>query len=384
MKDERLTYYEFFAGGGMARLGLGENWTCEFANDICPKKGTAYKNNFQPANELLIEDINKVSYDMLPDHADLAWASFPCQDLSLAGNNGGIHAPRSGTFWAFAKLITELKEQRRPVPLLVIENVAGLITSKKGNDFKKVISTLVDMGYRVGPLIIDAVNFVPQSRPRLFVACVFNTEGVPDSMISADHNPMWHTKALVNAYNRLPKKVQRSWIWWNLPVPNQHVPDLKDIIESKPTGVKWHTQVETKKLLSMMSPTNRRKLQAVKKMGTFEVGTIYKRTRKDEQGNGIQRAEVRFDGISGCLRTPAGGSSRQLIMTVEANKIRSRLLSPREAARLMGVPDTYVLPERYNDAYKVMGDGLAVPAVHWLQQHILTPIARQRLMEGAA
>jgi DNA (cytosine-5)-methyltransferase 1 len=56
-----------------------------------------------------------------------------------------------------------------------------------------------------------------------------------------------------------------------------------------------------------------------------------------------QRAEVRFDDISGCLRTPAGGSSRQTVLIVEGKQVRSRLLSPREAARLMGVPDDYPL-----------------------------------------
>jgi DNA (cytosine-5)-methyltransferase 1 len=55
--------------------------------------------------------------------------------------------------------------------------------------------------------------------------------------------------------------------------------------------------------------------------------------------------------------------------------IRSRLLSPREAARLMGVPDTYKLPENYTEAYHLMGDGLVVPVVRWLEQHLLHSLA---------
>ena len=67
------------------------------------------------------------------------------------------------------------------------------------------------------------------------------------------------------------------------------------------------------------------------------IGALYRRTRV-ENGVKVQRAEVRFDGVAGCLRTPSGGSSRQYILLVEGDKIRSRLLSARETARLMGLP----------------------------------------------
>lgn len=104
------------------------------------------------------------------------------------------------------------------------------------------------------------------------------------------------------------------------------------------------------------------------------VGGIYKRTRLDENGRKVQRAEVRFDDVAGCLRTPAGGSSRQLILVVEGNKVRSRLISSRETARLMGLPDEYELPENYNEAYHLTGDGVAVPVVRFLAEHILGPV----------
>jgi DNA (cytosine-5)-methyltransferase 1 len=83
---------------------------------------------------------------------------------------------------------------------------------------------------------------------------------------------------------------------------------------------------------------------------------------------------VRFDDISGCLRTPAGGSSRQTLIVVEDGKVRSRLLSSREAARLMGLPDTYKLPQNYNEAYHLAGDGVVVPVVRHLAAHLLEPL----------
>ena len=110
--------------------------------------------------------------------------------------------------------------------------------------------------------------------------------------------------------------------------------------------------------------------------GRRTVGTIYRRTRTDENGRKRQRAEVRFDDTAGCLRTPAGGSSRQTILVVEGKTVRSRLLSPREAARLMGLSDDYRLPERYNDAYHVCGDGVCVPVVRHIASRLLEPLLR--------
>lgn len=114
------------------------------------------------------------------------------------------------------------------------------------------------------------------------------------------------------------------------------------------------------------------------------IGGIYRRTRPDGSGGKVQRAEVRFDNISGCLRTPAGGSSRQTILVVEESRVRSRLLSPREAARLMGLPDDYILPRNYNEAYHLAGDGVAVPVVRFLAERILEPVLLYSGAERAA
>ena len=127
-----------------------------------------------------------------------------------------------------------------------------------------------------------------------------------------------------------------------------------------------HAGGDASYLLSLMSDVNRGKVAAAQRSGRRVVGTVYRRTRPDEDGGKRQRAEVRFDDVAGCLRTPAGGSSRQTILVVEGETVRSRLLSPREAARLMGLRDDYRLPERYNDAYHVCGDGVCVPVVRYL------------------
>ena len=156
---------------------------------------------------------------------------------------------------------------------------------------------------------------------------------------------------------------------WLAPVPTYKRTPLSRIIEPNPVGVRWHTPSETEYLLSLMSETNIEKVRNAQRCPGQHVGFVYKRIRE-----GIQRAEVRFDGIAGCLRTPKGGSSRQTVMIVEGGTLRSRLLSPKEIARLMGA-DNFILPGKYNEAYKAMGDGVVVPVVRWLSDELLAPLA---------
>ncbi len=367
------SYYEFFAGGGMARAGLGEAWTCLFANDIDAKKGASYIANWGDEH-LKMADVATVETKDLPGTANLAWASFPCQDLSLAGAGAGLNGKRSGTFWPFWRLVQKLGEEGRAPSLVVLENVCGALASHDGKDFAAIANAIVGGKYRIGALVMDAVRFVPQSRPRLFIVCVHESLSIPDRLIADEPDPSWHPPHLTNAYKKLSSRSKAAWAWWHLPAPPARSVTFSDLIEDEPQGVSWHTSEETRYLLSLMSPINRKKVEQAKKMGCRIVGGIYKRTRQDEKGKRLQRAEVRFDDISGCLRTPVGGSSRQSIIVVEGKSVRTRLLSPREATRLMGLPDSYKLPQKYNEAYHLAGDGVVVPVVRFLAANILEPL----------
>lgn len=368
-------FYEFFAGAGLARAGLGPGWSCIFANDIDRKKAASYIENWGPAG-FLQADVAKLSPSNLPGVADLAWASFPCQDLSLAGSGAGLEGKRSGTFWPFWRLMTGLAAEGRVPTLIVLENVCGTLTSHGGGDFAAIASAIVEAGYRFGALVIDAVQFVPQSRPRLFIVAARADAQAPSEVTQALPGHAWMTKSLVAAVDSLPKPVRNECLWWHLPGPTPRKEALADLIDDRPEGVAWHSSQETGRLLGMMTAVNRAKVEAASATGQRIVGTIYRRTRPDGNGGKTQRAEIRFDGIAGCLRTPQGGSSRQTVMLVEGRSIRSRLLAPREAARLMGLPDTYRLPNNYNEAYHLSGDGVAVPVVRHLAEHILEPVLR--------
>lgn len=376
--DKKPEFIEFFAGGGLARLGLGKNWECTFANDFSSKKANAYRENFNGASELYVEDVWNINSSIIPGNPVLAWASFPCQDLSLAGNGKGLDAERSGSFWGFWRIIQELRNDARQVPIIVLENVIGLLDSKQGKDFSRICQALADGGYFFGALAIDAVRFVPQSRPRLFIIAISKTTILSKTLHSKTPESPWHTDKIFSAYENLKPNLKEHWIWWSLPTPPHRKTVLADIIENDPYLVAWHSKSETAKILGQMSDLNLEKVKEAQQAGVPQIGTVYRRTRS-ENGVRRQRTEVRFDGISGCLRTPIGGSSRQIIIIVNGDLIKTRLLSPREAARLMGVSNNYKLPNHYNDAYHIMGDAVAVPVVGWLEKHLLYPLAVQQV-----
>lgn len=375
------TFYEFFAGGGMARAGLGDDWECLFANDIDAKKGSSYAANWG-SQRLRIGDVGQLATADVPGRADLAWASFPCQDLSLAGDYVGLRGKRSGTFWLFWSLMEALSAEQRAPAVIVLENVCGALTSHGGKDFGAIGAALVEAGYRFGAVVIDAKRFVPQSRPRLFIVAAQKRLAAPTSITRTEFDPLWHPSNLVGAYEKLPDKVKAAWVWWHLPVPPPRQLNFSDVIDDDPEGVEWHGAAETRRLLSMMSPLNRKKVRQAINLGSRVVGGIYKRTREDDDGNRAQRAEIRFDDVAGCLRTPVGGSSRQSIMVVEKERVRTRLLAPREAARLMGLPEDYRLPEKYNEAYHLVGDGVVVPVVRFLAASVLEPLLAGEINRG--
>ena len=379
----RFTFYEFFAGGGMARAGLGAGWSCLFANDFDPAKGVAYVANWG-RESLRIGDIHKLDAGDLPGCADLAWASFPCQDLSLAGAKAGLSGARSGAFWAYRNLIAKLVDEGRAPAILALENVVGALTSQGGRDFGVLCEALHALGYRVGAMVIDAALFTPQSRPRLFVVAVRGDLRLPRELTGRAPDPALAPPALLRARAMLSADVLNDWVWWAPPAPAARNTELTDVIEHDPADVVWHTLEQTQRLLDLMSPANLAKMHAAQAKGVMQVGAIYRRTRADGAGGKAQRAEVRFDGLAGCLRTPGGGSSRQLLIFVEGASIRSRLLCGREAARLMGLADDYHLPKRYTEAYHLLGDGVAPPVVRHLAQHIFEPLLQATTQRGAA
>ena len=366
----------------MARAGLGAEWRCLFANDFDRKKARFYRRNWPDGDVLKVADVQSLAASDLPGQADLSWASFPCQDLSLAGGGAGLRGDRSGTFWPFWRLMLNLAVEGRAPGVVVLENVPGTLTSHGGRDFSAICAALREGGYRCGALVVDASRFVPQSRPRLFVVAASGDRDIPSGLAADGPSDPWHTRSLRAAHGCLPVADAANWVWWSLPAPPPRRAAVADLIEEHPADVNWHASSETQRLIGMMSDVNLDKVERARRANGRMVGTIYKRTRRDGCGVRTQRAEVRFDGVAGCLRTPAGGSSRQLVMVVDRGGVRTRLISGRETARLMGLSDGYELPSNYNEAYHLTGDGVVVPVVRHLAEHLLEPLVARRPLEA--
>lgn len=364
-----FTALDFFAGSGLVRLGLAPEFETIWANDNCAKKQATYIAN-HPLDDFLLADIQHLKGDDVPS-ADLAWASFPCQDLSLAGNLGGIRTgTRSGLFWDWIRILLEMQEHGKKPSILVAENVVGFIVAEQGKHFKEAYYALRGLGYRLGAVVVDANSFVPQSRRRAFVIAV--AENIPlNGLIQPSPSNQFHPKNLVKTSSVVNDP---EWIWWSLPSPRTSRHTFSDLCER---DVPCDSPSKTRELCSMLSPVNKRKLDTAKKANTFFAGTAYRRTRPDEAGNRTQRLEIRFDGVAGCLRTPNGGSSRQTVIIVDHGSVRSRLMTVRECARLMGAPDSYEIRGSYNDGYRAMGDAVAVPVTRWLTRHLLAPLAER-------
>lgn len=370
--NQTLTALDFFAGSGLATQALKDFFSVIWANDICPKKADVYLANHSAIKSTTVTSYESKSMEngtktfSLGDIAaiegkyfpkvSLSWASFPCQDLSLAGNLKGIDGKRSGTVWHWLRIMDEMIE--RP-DILVAENVTGLLSSHNGKHYRALHTKLVERGYKVGPLVLNAASWLPHSRPRVFIVAVKDSVDITGLNL---YEPDWtHTTAAINASQGLD-----NLVWWKLPKPKKRSKNLADIIE-------FDAPVEnlkaSQRTLSLIPKSHKDKLD--KTINQLKAIPGYKRTREQ------QVLELRFDGIAGCLRTPQGGSSRQWLILKPNGHYVSRLITVREAARLMGASDSYLLPGGYNDGYKAMGDAVAVPVVRHLAKHLLIPLTRR-------
>ena len=214
------TMHEFFAGSGLVAYGLKGMFNPVWANDISEQKAAVYTANFGKEH-FVLDDIKNIKGTEIP-YANMSWASFPCQDLSLAGSLGGIHASRSGLVWEWLRILDEMVEQPK---ILAVENVTGLLSTNDGENYSVLHHAFIKRNYRCGVIVINASCFVPQSRPRVFIIAVKKGYKIPDSLIGT--GPCWlHNKAATELGTRLP-----DWIWWNTDKPPHRNQTVKDIVD---------------------------------------------------------------------------------------------------------------------------------------------------------
>lgn len=363
-----VTFAEFFAGIGLVRLGLEKSgWKCLFANDIDPAKLEMYRAQFPDCDgHFVLDDIRNVDIRALP-HVDMATASFPCTDLSLAGARAGLAGDHSSALWPFLELLHKLDHMRPK--LVMLENVTGFLTSHGGGDFKSTLCALNRLGYAVDTFVLDAVHFVPQSRPRLFVV------GVQRRVLGVGERPKRAPRFFESALRPaaladfIYANPDVRWELRELPDPPKRSQSLVDVLEPlEDSAPEWWSESRAEYLLNQMSDRHRLVADDMIKGKQMSYGTVFRRVR-----NGKSMAELRTDGIAGCLRTPKGGSGRQILFAAGKGRFRARLLTARECARLMGADD-FPITCALNQALFGFGDAVCVPVIDWIAVNYLNPV----------
>ena len=348
--DDEKARGRVFCGNWARSHGAGACWLGGFlSNDIAPEKLAIYRDNFS-SEEFLLGDIVKLEADRIPE-ISLATASFPCIDLSLAGNRSGLNGTHSSAYWHFYRVLKEMGA-RRPMCIL-LENVVGLLSSNGGHDLRSILVSLNKLGYANDILMVDAVHFVPQSRERLFVIASLLPSRVPRISSLPIHQARPH-----QITEFIHKHSDLQWSHLILPPLPTRKYDLEDLIErfSLSSSVWWDCRRQNH-LFTQMSVLHKERLQELTQSRKAVFATVYKRVRS----SGC-RAEIRTDGVAGCLRTPRGGSSKQFVIQAGKGQWRVRNMTAREYARLQGVPDTFNITVPYIQALWGFGDAVCVPA----------------------
>ncbi len=354
---------EFFAGIGLARLGMSRaGIDVVWSNDMSPTKYAMFERHFGTSSDhtFLVEDLGKVSRESLPENTDIAWASFPCTDLSIAGGRAGLHRGiASSTFWHFIKVLSKLGSARPPV--VALENVTAFATSHSGQDIASAIRSLNGLGYSVDVLSIDARRFVPQSRPRLFLI------GTSAPVVSVTQPSPLRPDWLAPIFD------DPGLVTHKMQVPGPP-PILKDGLSSYLESLgdddpRWWSAERVDAFVGSLSDLQYERFRGLRDGKTDTARTAYRRMRQ-----GTPRWELRSDGVAGCLRTSSGGSSKQAVVFLGQGDARIRWMTPREYASLMGAPDYPIDGVKEHHAYSGFGDAVCAPVVEWLSVNYLVPL----------
>jgi DNA (cytosine-5)-methyltransferase 1 len=301
--DIMLTFIDLFAGIGGTRIAFEKaGCKCVFSSEWDRFAQITYEKNFgkKPAG-----DIRKIESSQIPDH-DILVAGFPCQPFSISGVSKknslgkphGFNDPTQGTLFFEIKRILIDKNPKA----FLLENVKNLKSHNKKNTFKVIMDTLEnELGYNVYFKVLDAVNYVPQHRERIFIV------GFKE-----------------NLEFKFPDfKPKRK-------------PRFEDILE-KNVDAKYTLSDHLWKYLQ-----------------------DYARKHK-EKGNGFGFGLTNLKGHSRTLSARYYKDGSEIL--IPQNGKNPRRLTPRECARLMGFPDSFVIPVSDTQAYKQFGNSVVVPLV---------------------
>jgi DNA (cytosine-5)-methyltransferase 1 len=317
----KFKFIDLFAGIGGIRLAYQNmGGKCVFTSEWNNYAKKTYEANF---GEVPFGDITKVKESEIPDH-DILLGGFPCQPFSIAGvskknalgrAHGFLDETQGTLFFDIARII----QHKRPKAFM-LENVKNLVSHDKGKTFKIIANTLKELGYSVHYRVLDGKHFVPQHRERIII--------VGFDMKVFDGKEKF-------AFPELPKP-QRA---------------VKEILEAK---------VDAKYTLT-------------DKLWAYLQAYSDKHKAK---GNGFGYGLVDLDGITRTISARYYKDGAEILIPQKGKN--PRRLTPREAARLQGFPDEFIIPVSDTQAYKQFGNSVTVPLMQAVAERVVKEVAKKK------
>jgi len=310
-KNAKYKMIDLFAGIGGTRLGF--QLTNQVENVFSSEWDNFSKKTYR-ANfgETPYGDITKINAEDIPNH-DILVGGFPCQAFSRAGKKMGFNDTRGTLFFEIVRIL-----QKKKPKAFLLENVRNLKSHDNGKTYKTIMNTLNEIGYNTHTMVFKARDFgVPQNRERIYI-------------VGFD-----------------PKQVNKSECFI-APEPRNVPTKLGNILEKN---------VDDKYTISdkLWEGHQRRKI-ANKKAGK---GFGYSLFNSESSYTNTLSARYYKDGSE--------------ILISQKNK-NPRKITPREAARLQGFPDQYIIPVSNTQAYKQFGNSVAVPVIYAIANQILNKL----------
>lgn len=320
IKEKRLegfTFIDLFAGLGGFRLALESlGAKCVYSSEWDNEAQNVYEKNFGVRPE---GDITKVDEKDIPAH-DILCAGFPCQPFSISGKRRGFNDSRGTLFFDVARIVKEKKPK-----VVFMENVKNFATHENGRTLEVVKATMEELGYSFHQKVLNAVDFgIPQKRERIYMVCFRKDANFKDF--------------------DFPKPFELTRHLEDFLIKNEE--NVDDLYVSR-------DDVRMSKTADDSYSSNSVRLGIVNKGG---------------QGERIYSAK----GVAITLSANGGGVFAKTGGYLINGKVRK--LHPRECARIMGYPDTYIMSDKPNQAYKQFGNSVVVDVLQLIGQQICAAI----------
>ena len=295
-------------------------------------------------------DINAIREDELP-YFDLLCGGFPCQSFSIAGKRGGFADTRGTLFFDIARILQAKKPR-----LLLLENVKGLLSHDNGNTFKRIISTLDELGYDLQWQVLNSKNFgVPQNRERVFI--VGHLRGTP--------RPEVFPIGIGEGINS-KQDAQGNDVAHTLQCGDKH---RGSYICEKPKIIAHYGHKNKNAVEMDISPTLKAQSHGHEPM-VIKTKTAEAVNEVPIQVQSRNNTSIISDVLE--RRKDSIGRDRPVHYARHLDKNTSiRRLTPTECERLQGFPDGWTEGVSDTQRYKVLGNAVSVPVVKAIAERLL-------------